>query len=525
MKGLNLHYDPYSMIYDDAAMQTSPASTYHSRYSPKREAERHLEASLKGRHPSIIIIVGGGLNYISAVAHERFPHAVLVSLQPSADFQGQEVFSPVLSWNPSSTASIHDILGIAFSDNRLAAGVALVSWPPVITHYKPMADTIDVAIREALESASSDAATTAFWAARWLHNCVRFILASNRVSTLLPATSPIILACAGPSLSRTIPAIRPLREDVSLWALASAVPALLQSGLVPDLVVSTDPGFWNGAHLRQSVEQGLPLVLPPSSYAQAQILEGSNLIPLDTGLSFEHASLAARGCSGLQALPSGSSAGTALRLALSITSGYVAIAGLDLAAEGHKDHASPYAFDTLDTMAERRELPAYSARSNRVLHTFTNTLGSWRTSRAFSVYATSIGVPQADGDRVLRLGDSPVETSIPRGCIDTLSDARGIKPCIRYQESDYSMTVPDRRRAADTMLTMLADRAIQQVHEALAESRPVAYEASLLWKALAPRQSASFLADAARGEAIINEAKAIDASVRLAARLLSGAEP
>lgn len=501
------------MNYDDAKPKLS---SFHSRYAPKKEADRYLESALSGRQPSVIIIAGGGINYLALAAHERFPKACIVSLQPSSDFEGHEVYSPLISWSPSSEFSVDAVLEGAFSQNSLAGGVALVSWPPVMSHYTTMGTHIDMSIRDALESASSNAATTAFWAERWLHNSVRFLLAGTRFSSIVQGTSPIILACAGPSLIRSIPQIIKVRDNVALWALGSAVPALLSRGLIPDLLVSTDPGFWNGAHLRLAYEHGLPVAMPPSSYAPIQVLEDSNLIALDTGLSFERASLGAIGHNGVQAVASGSSAGTAMRLALAMTSGQVAIAGYDLAALGFSDHARPYAFDILDTMKEHRLYPSLAARASRVLDGFNGTQGSWRCSRAFSVYATSITIPPADSSRVARLGDSPVETSIPRACLNV--SARGSRPSLVHEKNKQVLSVSDRRHALHMMMTSMAIEASKQVHEAILKATAIPFDAALLWKALAPRQSAPFLARAARAEASITEAKEVDASVRMAAR-------
>lgn len=494
---------------------------FHSRYSPLREAERHLDAVLAGKKPAIVFILGGGLNYLAAAAARRYPHAVRVSLQPCDDFCGKEVCSAEYSWNPASGAPLRTVIRSALASGRMAGGVSVVEWPPVVARFQHESDSMRSILLRCLNEESANSATTGFWASRWLRNSVRFAGAVAEGASLTTGTGPLILACAGPSLTETLQGIRAVRDTVCLWALASAVPALLRAGIRPDLAISTDPGYWNGYHARAAFDAGIPLAMTPSSFSPSVILEKALVLALDTGMSFERGAVEAAGVPSMSAEPSGSAAGTALSLALRSTTGLVALAGYDLAARDMEDHARPYPFDILDTLRESRLRPGHSARTERVLEGFTLASGNWRCSRPFSTYASTIATPEADIGRVLRLGDSPVETRIPRGRLDALAGASGSLPAVGGCGQPAAAASGMRRASLVAMLDRLTEEAIASARKAIQAGGPVPYDAALLFKALAPRSSAAFIADAARGEARARDLETAAADARLSAIELS----
>jgi len=491
-------------------------SAFHSRYDPRKEAERHIDAVLAGKRPSIVFIIGGGLNYIGAVIADRFPKALRVSLQPCDDFEGSEVDDPPIRWQPSSQASLGEILWKAVSGNRLGGGVAILEWPPVVSRFPSEVENIRTTLRNVLDAASSDSATSGYWASRWLRNCIHFAMTATRSVTLVPGTGTVVIACAGPSLDDALPDLLRIRPDIALWSLASAIPALLHHGIVPDLALSTDPGYWNGAHLRSPFMHDIPLAIPPSSFVPRSIIEGSAILAIDTGLSFERLAISTAGLAAERASSSGSAAGTALSLALRLTSGQVVLAGYDLAARGIKDHATPYAFDVLDELSASRLRPAFAARSERIYNHYPAEELGWRRSRPFSTYAATIRPPETDSGRVSRLGSSPVETPLPRGRLGDLDHRKGTPPaCIRETSVRVANTA-ERAETIPAMLASLADSALDEALAALSSGEPLPYDATVFYKAVAPRESAALLAGAARGEATESDVRGVDRLARTA---------
>lgn len=493
---------------------------FHSRYSPEVEARRHIDASLGGKRPSLVFIIGGGRNYLGACIGDLLPHSTCVLLQPTADFDGTEVQVPALRWSPANAEPLSSVIRTALRDERLAGGVAVIEWPPVVSCFPEISDTIRSTVMAELHKASADAATSAFWARRWLRNSLRFATGIRSAAAIAACDMPILLACAGPGLMPCLDEMRRYRGRFLLWALASAHAALAGAGLEPDLVLATDPGYWNGHHLYMAMRRGSTVAMPPSAFAPGRLFETSSIVPLDTGLSFERAALHAAGLAAQTAQSSGTSAGTAIALALASTSGAVGLVGLDLAALPASDHAQPYAFDCMEQIGASRLQPGHSRRSSRILDAYPLVEGGWRLSRSFSIYAETLAVAPEDAGRLSRCSDSPVSVPIRRTTLAHWLEQNHNNPGAARSVTECGLAPASRRSTAD-MLAGLVDDAVRLATAAVERSLPIPYEAALLYKALDPGHSAELLAQAARGQAEPAMLSAVIEATRSAAAQLA----
>jgi hypothetical protein len=480
-----------------------------------KEAARHVESCLGGKNPSMVFILGGGLNYIGKVLLGNQPHARVVLLQPSDIFDAFEFCRPAFRWSPSSHTSLEDILHTSLRGEYHSGGISIIEWNPVMNAYPGQGEHIRQSLRVALEMASTQSATSSFWSYRWLRNSVRFAMNASRLTLLKPGTTPIVIACAGPGLSAYYSTLREIRGRISLWCLASASLALLEHGLEPDLVIATDPGFWNGYHLYSSLGMPTPVAFPPSAYVPPSILENSTLLPLDTGLPFERIAMQSIGSGSLLADASGTSAGTALSLAISATSGQIFIVGLDLAALGWDDHARPYAFDVLDRAASHRTDPECSRRISRVLDMYTISLPPWKTSRSFSAYAQTIRVPKQHANRVFRCGDSPMMLEIPESGLNAETLAAQPGDAIAFSFYGQSMDSDARMEKLLEGFSTAIDTASAEARQAILEQRPMHHSAALLYRALAGKQAAETIANTARACADNGQVDTLDRIARM----------
>jgi hypothetical protein len=487
---------------------------FHSRYDPVLEAERFLLLKIGNKRPAIFFIIGGGINYIGLAVSRLFPGALRVSLQPCDDFKGSEIDLPDFSWYPSCGRSISSVITDALARGHQAGGVSVIEWPAVVSCFPLISEEIRKTIKNTLESTSSGLATSSFWARRWLRNSIRFVNAVSHFAIIEPGTSTIVIACAGPSLTSEMEAIRALGQSITLWSLASAVPALRAIELEPELIISTDPGFWNGEHLRCLLERTCPLAFAPSSYAQISVLKSTPIIPLDTGLVFETAAIKASANEGIKASASGSALGTALSLALSMTSERAIIVGYDLAARGIDDHVRPYPFDILEEIAASRKSPVSAIRSERVYENFPQRIDEWRLSRAFSAYASSIFVPGYEQNRVIRLGNSPVDSGLPRGNLEHFKAMAGRPPRIDMKDGQLDPDPLLKSAAIKTMLDELISQSMRDAKESIKAGIPILDDTVLIFKALAAKESALALAEAARGRANIESLSGIERAAR-----------
>jgi len=488
--------------------------SFHSRYDPLREAVRHVETCLDGKHPSLVFILGGGINYIGAAIATILPFARTVLLQPSDLFDNVEVSQTDFRWSPSSQSSLDEVIRASLQGEYIAGGVSIIEWNPVVKIYYENSQIIKRELKMALEISSSQSATSSFWAYRWLKNSIRFAMNVTQQVSLKPSRATIVLACAGPGLSAYYDTIRNSRARMQLWSLASASIALRQHGLEPDLILATDPGFWNSHHLYDSQNKQAPIALTPSAYAPSSVLENSAILPLYTGLEFERIALDAIDVKACIVEASGSSAGTALSLALTSTDASIDIIGLDLAAYGCVDHAAPYAFDILDTIVSKHSVPELTLKLSRVYEAFSASVHPWRSSRQFTTYSQTIRVPVEQRHRVFRFSDSPIELDMARAelPLHTMIGMPMSEPC--FFSAAISMDVDSRRDKLKLGLTAYIDGALADASRSIEEHRPMHFNSALLYRALAGKRSAETIAKAARGCATHSALLSLDGIAR-----------
>ena len=155
-----------------------------------------------------------------------------------------------------------------------------------------------------------------------------------------------------------------LRKSAPRWSSGpcpSSCVFLKESGLLPDLVVMTDPGFYSMHHLHFAPPP-CPVAMPLSAARGAWDLpwgtpQGVPVFLLGQPVIFEKALLDAAGVSAPMIPPRGTVAATAIELALAATSGPVIVAGLDMCSRDLLMHARPSAFDRLLLLQASRLQP------------------------------------------------------------------------------------------------------------------------------------------------------------------------
>ncbi len=491
----------------DAKLKTAD-SRFHSRYNPAREAERFVQACIGSKRPGIVIVLGPGENYIHEAIKNILPQTSIYSVQPSSVFLTDGAGDGSV-WTPDSPGTLRQFLRTALINERAAAGVAVLEWEPVMAAFPEESSRIRNELTRCLATSAADRATVSYWARKWLRNSLNFSLNIKTSALLGRQESAILLAAAGPGLTESIASIKKLKSRASTWALASAVPALRHAGIEPDLILATDPGFWNGVHLRYALDLDIPYAIPPSVCAPwSSFRPGTQIVPLNTGLLFEEMVLRKTGSHWTSAHAFGTAAGTALSLALGTTTGPVLLFGLDFAAEGIVSHAKPYAFDILPALRETRLASRHSVNYGEVIERYPERNGDWRFSRAFSAYAQEISIQEKDRPRVVRITRSPIETGgLPGQDISILDDLPlpGRKPLATIG-TRKSVGAEAEGCPEQTLRDLLA-MASHDIENSLSRKKCTSFDTTLALKALCPKESATLLAKLARGEAEPNDAQ------------------
>ncbi|TGM55539.1 DUF115 domain-containing protein [Leptospira biflexa] len=86
----------------------------------------------------------------------------------------------------------------------------------------------------------------------------------------------VVIACAGPSLSESIPELTSYRDQFLLLAVDTAVPILTSFGVDPDLIYSVDPQALNSQYLEDYTGDGILIFDPTSTYLSLRLDKGPN---------------------------------------------------------------------------------------------------------------------------------------------------------------------------------------------------------------------------------------------------------
>jgi hypothetical protein len=393
----------------------------HSSYDPIREAERFARSRLAEAKPSHVILLGACLDYLSAAVRELLPNARLISVQYSSAFEGKTVGRPDASWFPDSQVGLDSFLDICLGEDAIS-GVKVLEWEPASRAFPEAAEAARMAVRAALDRLTSSTATVKASGKLWIANaCASFLLAESLVLPR-PTSKPVLIAAAGPSLPDSLAAVASSgvhRRDFVLVAVSSALAACLAASFEPDLVVSTDGGFWSRMHLyplvsSDSVRDRAVLAAPLTALPSACVYSRTRLFALDQG-SFAEAELlpalyAKRGPA-LKVPPHGTVSGSALQLAARLSNGSLVVAGLDLASYGEAEHARPHGFDAFLGRDVSRIASLETKLFARRITASTIELPQrpWRSSRSLMAYASALeGDAGSFAGRLFRMGPQPV---------------------------------------------------------------------------------------------------------------------
>jgi hypothetical protein len=399
----------------------------HSPYDPRKEASRFVKESLDVEPPATVIVLGEGLGYVSGAVRDAHPRARVIGVYYSAEIHARSVGnapSALPSWHPGCGLSLPDFFRRHLGELD-AEGLRAIEWPQSARLYPQASREACEAVSQVTQELSGSFATIASAGRLWIRNSICNFLNLTRPLVGAPcrADRPVLIAASGPSLEQALPLISEVREAIDLWALPSSCASLLASGLTPNLVVMTDPGFYSMHHLHFD-PPGCPLAMPLSAARGAWNLKppaeaGIPAYLLAEPVFYERALLEAAGIAAPIIPPHGTVSATALDLALAFSKAPVILSGLDMCAIDIRSHARPNAFDRILLLQANRFQPAYSLWYRRSEQLHFEPLGGTRgirTSPAMRTYAGWFSTRgAADSRRIYRLLPSalPVRGLIP----------------------------------------------------------------------------------------------------------------
>jgi len=310
----------------------------HSSYNPSKEAERFVETLSVPFVPSKMIIIEPALSYCVPFLHKRFPKTKLGFIKLAEDFPPRNGFDFEVDYlNHSKDFS--NYLSSTFSETELF-NTFFISWPASSKVFSQKDSLVWQGIKAASENAKTMLITREYFEKKWLINsCV--LLKNINCTTKLTSKieKPVLICASGPSLKPNLTIIKENQKSFFIIALSSALSVLLKNKIQPDLVFSTDGGYWAGEHLKKL--KNLTIALPLEAYCPKSILQKNTVLPLiySDGISSTFKDFTNINFDLCQR--NGTVSGTALEYALAHSNQNIYFCGLDLSSQKGFQHTQP----------------------------------------------------------------------------------------------------------------------------------------------------------------------------------------
>ncbi|MCR4823187.1 MAG: DUF115 domain-containing protein [Treponema sp.] len=317
----------------------------HSKYNPVNEGERFAQNVQADFSPLCIFVIEPALSYCALPLKKRFPSALLYAIRFRKDFKEWDGLWDKVIYLYDLTIPLGDFLFSSVSEDKLCSALVL-DWQPSKQIFPSENQECWQEIKKAIINGRNVIATRSFFSKRWLKNSIIFSNYIRNPFSIKKGSCPIVIAASGPSLASSLPYIKTYRESFFLIALSSAYICLLENALSPDMVISSDGGFWAKKHLDFPGRKDKPLFAIESEGAiPKKILTEEKILPLYYEDGIERFFLESLKIPACLSERNGTVAGTALNLALSLTSGNIYLCGLDQAPSIGFQHSQPNALE------------------------------------------------------------------------------------------------------------------------------------------------------------------------------------
>ena len=355
----------------------------HSAHDPKRESRRFLAERIpEFRRGATVIIVGAGLGYLDEELRRQRPDLTLLACHLLPELANRiHRADGVPRWNPDR-GDAGEFISSHMGELDLP-GLRVLEWEPAIRAAPEIAAAVSAAVSAAVRRHSGNISTTAAFGRRWIRNILRNYAEVELLLAPEPQTGTTVIAGSGPSLENALEALGNNRDRCRLWALPSAVRTLAGAGIRPDLVFSTDPGFWARFHWRY-FPRDVPVAMPLSSSPPPEPLERTLLI-FDGSLG-ETELFGDQNWPGLRLPRAGSVAITAVEAWKCLVKGPLVLVGLDFAWRDLRSHARPHAFDGWLGSFDSRVRPGVSTAWERASLMAPTRIGAYRSGCSLATY-------------------------------------------------------------------------------------------------------------------------------------------
>ncbi|MFW6138707.1 MAG: motility associated factor glycosyltransferase family protein [Spirochaetota bacterium] len=343
-----------------------------SRYHPSEAAARYIPQDIPAG--SSVVFLGSGLGYhINHLLKRGSYRGVLIE-------KDLRIFRAALFvLEPRLLQDLTLLIAAQKVKKKGQATLYIVKHPGCTRVYRNYYNYVEKLLLEELKSTVASSATTRAYGSLWIKNivynlcraavCKKPVRSSHRSSPRSHNTGeaesnyyqsrflsgrfkgPVILVSSGPFLEQVITALRRWSRNLPVIALLPSVRYLLENGIKPDFVVTTDAGFANRYRLIRSPD--IPLIAPFCCDPVVVKNWMGEVFLFSHLLSFEQNLEVIRSCS-IGVPMQGTSSVVMVLLARVMGFDRIFLAGYDFAYSGMKDHHRGGGFQSYLAARSRR---------------------------------------------------------------------------------------------------------------------------------------------------------------------------
>ena len=357
----------FSKAKDGTQTFSADGVFFHSTYSPYKEAERFIQGVNFLFEPKIVFFIEPGLSYCKEVLKKKYPQCQTACIRLFNQKLGDEANWDYLI-HPVDYQQLKTYLINNFGEEKLLSSTIVF---PKITEniFFNEVQQIVNEYKSALEDSKTLLVTRQFFEKKWLINSCTFLkYINNIIKPDFKTELPVVICASGPSLEQSISIIKQYRNKVFILCLSSALSVLIKHSIIPDLLLSTDGGYWAGEHLKYLKQNpGIPLAAPCEAFIPKEILQNNPILALryNDDNSFICSSIFVLSKIPFQnALRNPTVSGTGLFLAKNITSNNIFFCGLDLSSSNSFQHSQPNELEKNNLIFDTR-IKSKQTRINR----------------------------------------------------------------------------------------------------------------------------------------------------------------
>ena len=391
-RDLRIHFESGGSGYLTCRFQ---GKYLHSKYNPEKEGERFALSLQADFSPLCVLIIEPALSYCAPFLRKRFPGAELYAIRFSDVFAESDGF-----WDGvfmlGGGAELSESLFGALGEEKLISSVAF-DWTSAKRAFPKESLLAWSEIKAAVLKARDVIGTRAYFSKRWLKNSLIFSSRIRDPYIIGKGDSPVVITASGPSLESSLPFLKKFRGAFFLIALSSSFLPLSARGIRPDLVMTSDGGYWAKRHFDFHREKGVFFAVEAEGAVPKGIFESEGIVPLCYEDGLERDFLEEIGCPYMISERNGTVAGTTLALAYNLTNANIYLCGFDQEPGRGFQHTQP---NSLETAASQKDF--------RLRNAETRTIRSrYASERALSIYRgwLTANSPRFAG-RVFRLSDN-----------------------------------------------------------------------------------------------------------------------